>query len=91
MANNTPMWWMCGNSSHPHRKTEPPCPSPDSPPAQATPPSPQEAAFQGAISAISERFRHMDSETLLLLALLWLLHQEHADRKLLLALAYIIW
>ena len=39
---------------------------------------------------LRERFRHMDSETMLLLALLWMLRQEHADRKLLLALAYIV-
>ena len=41
-------------------------------------------------SRFTEHFRHMDSETLLLLALLWLLYQEKADRKLLLALAYIV-
>ena len=38
---------------------------------------------------LTERLKNMDTETLLLLALLWLLYQEHADRKLLLALAYI--
>lgn len=46
---------------------------------------------QGTFTALTERIRHTDPETLLLLALLWLLWQEQADRKLLLALAYIAW
>ncbi len=42
------------------------------------------------LAALTEHLRHPDGETLLLLALLWLLWQENADRKLLLALAYIV-
>ena len=42
------------------------------------------------LSALTEHLRHPDGETLLLLALLWLLWQEKADRRLLLALAYIV-
>lgn len=93
MANSIPMWWMCSNPSHPQRKPVSPCTPPDlPPPPEPNAPSPQkEPSFQRTIAALTERFRRTDSETLLLLALLWLLWQEHADRKLLLALAYIIW
>ena len=42
------------------------------------------------LSALTEHLRHPDGETLLLLALLWLLWQEKADRALMLALAYIV-
>lgn len=63
----------------PAASMEPP-PHPDVPPKKHMP----------DFSRFTEHFRHMDSETLLLLALLWLLYQEKADRKLLLALAYIV-
>ena len=39
---------------------------------------------------LPERLKRMDGETLLLLALLWLLWQDKADRKLLLALVYVL-
>lgn len=39
---------------------------------------------------LTEHLRHADSETLLLLGILWLLYREHADKKLILALAYIV-
>ena len=74
MANSVPMWWMCGNSRPPSEKH---------PEQKAVSPLPPE------LFALTERLRHPDGETLLLLALLWLLWQEKADRKLLLALAYI--
>ena len=38
---------------------------------------------------LTGRLQHMDAETLLLLALLWILWQEKANPRLLLALAYI--
>lgn len=53
-------------------------------PAESPPQLPQ------ALSGLAEHLRHPDGETLLLLALLWLLWVEKADRKLLLALAYIV-
>lgn len=75
MANSVPRWWMCGNSR----------PSEAGQTVQKpASPLPQE------LTALTERLRHPDGETLLLLALLWLLRQEKADRKLLLALAYIV-
>ena len=58
---------------------------PQEPPEQKAPSRmPQELA------SLTEHLRHPDGETLLLLALLWLLWQEKADRKLLLALVYIM-
>lgn len=75
MANSVPRWWMCGNCC-------PPEPEPPEPKAAAS--LPQELA------SLTGHLRHPDGETLLLLALLWLLWQEKADRKLLLALAYIV-
>lgn len=81
MADSIPMWWMRGN---PQQYQQPEKPPPASRPEQ-------EAPLQKASAAFSERFRRTDPETMLLLALLWLLWQEHANRKLLLALAYIIW
>lgn len=75
MANSVPMWWMCGNSRPPAAEQAV---------RDQTPPLPQELA------ALTDRLRHPDGETLLLLALLFLLWQENADRKLLLALAYIV-
>lgn len=75
MANSIPMWWMYGR----------PQPQPQPTVSQMPPPN------QGTFTVLTERIRRTDPETLLLLALLWLLWQEQADRKLLLALAYIAW
>lgn len=77
MANSVPRWWMCGNCCPPRQE-------PPEPEQKAASPLPQELA------SLTEHLRHPDGETLLLLALLWLLWQEKADRKLLLALAYIV-
>ena len=81
MANTVPMWWM-------RRQSTPDTPRRPEIPAK-TPEPPQPPPVQSISAALSDRLRHMDSETLLLLALLWMLYQEHADPKLLLALAYI--
>lgn len=80
MANSIPMWWMRGGSAVPPQDAS--VPPPDSGP-------PKQAFFSQELGDLTARLRHMDTETLLLLALLWLLYQEKADRKLLLALAYI--
>lgn len=92
-AGQAPMWWMRGGSRQ--------CPkdspaAPPSPPQQPVllpppvPPQPPKPQLPPEIASLTDRLRHMDGETLLLLALLWLLWQEHADKKLLLALAYIV-
>ena len=85
MANSIPLWYMCGSRSCPQQDQTAPC--------EKTPPVPPQSGHtvQNAAAALTRHFRQTDPETLLLLALLWLLWQEHADRKLLLALAYIIW
>ena len=99
MANDTPMWWMRGNGhGMPAAPPSPPMPPPAPP---ESPPMPEREcrkqehpmpnpSFLHAIAGLTERLRHTDGETLLLLALLWLLYRENADRRLLLALAYII-
>ena len=57
-------------------------------PAAQKPLLPPELA--GLLTDLPDRLRRMDGETLLLLALLWMLWQDKADRKLLLALCYIL-
>lgn len=89
MANYIPMWWMRGNGSRPQTRQPGPETEPDVPPAAAAESS-SGGLFSGALVGLAERLQHPDGETLLLLALLWLLYQEKADRKLLLALAYIV-
>lgn len=88
MANSVPMWWMRGNSSvrAPEAVRAEIPPPPLSPPRAEQEPPPQIPV----LSELTARLRHPDGETMLLLALLYLLWQEHADRKLLLALAYIV-
>lgn len=82
--------------SPPPPPSPPPAPPPEKPlppvplpPQESVPPPPPRPMLPPAAAALADRLRHMDGETLLLLALLWLLWQEHADPKLLLALAYI--
>ena len=82
MAQGSPIWWMQRSCSVPPPKPEP---------AFASEAPPEKAPLTEPLAALTARFRQSDPETLLLLALLWLLWQEHADRKLILALAYIIW
>lgn len=60
----------------------------EKPPAQQAPLLPPE--LSGLLTDLPDRLRRMDGETLLLLALLWMLWQDKADRKLLLALCYIL-
>ncbi len=79
MPNSVPMWWM-------RRQIPQAAAENQDEPAQKAPQNP----LPKELAALSERFRTMEPETLLLLALLWLLYQEKADKKLLLALAYII-
>ena len=86
MANSVPMWWMRRQTP----QTAPPPPAGQQSPVCSPPPVPAlPPPVQSAGAALAARLRHMDGETLLLLALLWLLYQEHADPKLLIALAYI--
>ena len=59
-------------------------------PTDLPPQKPQGVTLSPELMQLIGRIQHMDSETLLLLGLLWLLYREHADKKLLLALAYII-
>lgn len=44
----------------------------------------------GPVQSISGIFEKMDSDALLILALLWILYNEKADSKLLLALLYLL-
>lgn len=78
MSNCIPVWYMRNSRS---------IPSPASPEPEAGAPEP---ASPDPLSALGTRLRQADPETLLLLALLWILWQEGAGHKLLLALAYII-
>lgn len=104
MPNQAPMWWMRSGPQRQQQPSPPPPPLHEPPPAPlpeppqlpppVQPPSPPRhdaprAPVPPAVSALTDRLRRMDGETILLLALLWLLWQEHADPKLLLALAYI--
>lgn len=101
MPNQAPMWWMRSGPQRQHPPVQhpsappvqPPLPEPLPPPPVCQPVPPNHTApppsVPPAVSALTDRLRRMDGETLLLLALLWLLWQEHADPKLLLALAYI--
>ena len=57
----------------------------------ASPPLQQGGAFpQSPFSALSEMLGGFGSDKLIILAVLWLLWNEHADAKLLLALIYIM-
>ena len=85
MANSIPMWWMRSN-----RCRQPCQPEPPKPPEPAQPAAPPQLLLHHAAAPLTGRLQQKDPETVLLLALLLLLWQEHADRKLLLALAYII-
>ncbi len=89
MAKSIPMWWMCGSRCPPPRQPEPE-PPPEIPPKPPAASAPPDSPLCDVISSLSGRIRSTAPETMLLLALLWILWQEHADRKLLLALAYII-
>ena len=105
MANPVPMWWMRSGRNPQQSACPKPAPSPVPPPKPPFPPcrpekpcpqalpkpeAPSNDPLTPLLSSFSDRLRHMDSETMLLLALLWLLWQENADRRLLLALAYIV-
>ena len=91
MANSVPLRWM--RSSRPQRNTSRPQPAPLPLPFPVPDPAPQEKANAPAMPQmlrdLTGRLQHMDAETILLLALLWMLWQEKANPRLLLALAYI--
>lgn len=95
MANSVPLRWMRGTPpKHPRRPQPAPLPLPCPQPAAPPPPPPKQnpgslPQLSQLFGDLSGRLQHMDAETLLLLALLWMLWQEKANPRLLLALAYI--
>ena len=78
-ANRRP---QSGMPPHPQRSAHP-----TPPPMQEKPPPRQEIPLPIGAQLLS---RLLDGETLLLLAFLWLLYREKADKTLLLALLYIL-
>ncbi|MBR6420640.1 MAG: hypothetical protein IKS42_09915 [Oscillospiraceae bacterium] len=92
MDGRTPAWWMRGCTRPQQMHSEPDAslqpPPPDSSGQAKDTDSPDVA--QSMLRALSGRLAHADSETLLLLGLIWLLREDHADTKLLLALTYIL-
>ena len=72
----------------PERTAPPPCRMREPPPDCEKPLLPPE--LTALLHAFPERLKRLDGETLLLLGLLWMLWQEKADRRLLLALLYIM-
>ena len=89
-----------GNSMNPqnrcYKRVPPPVPvlqpfmQPEPPPAPETKRSSRRHAMPPELLQLTERLQSADSDTLLLLGLLWLLYRENADKKLILALAYIL-
>ena len=82
------------------RSAPPPVP-PAPPPAQEiprgapagetpNPPPPIPPELRTLLTDFPDRLKRLDGETLLLLGLLWMLWQDKADRRLLIALAYIL-
>ncbi|MBR3269191.1 MAG: hypothetical protein IKI58_10790 [Oscillospiraceae bacterium] len=97
MENSGPMWWMRRNTCSTGNKQDTCKQEHPVPPLPAPPPLPESAPDMHArnpsgisLQFLTERLRHSDSETLLLLGLIWLLYQDRADSKLLLALVYIL-
>ena len=82
MANSVPLRWM--RSSRPPRNTPRPQPAPLPLPFPMPDPAPQEKsnapAMPQMLRDLTGRLQHMDAETLLLLALLWILGQERQIR-----------
>ena len=74
MAGRYPMWWIKSGSTRGEQGA-----------SEAA-----GGALPGILDDLTERIRSGDRETLLLLFLLVLLWQEDADKKLLLALGYIL-
>lgn len=72
----------------PQQSGAPPCSNPCSP--QNACPQPCSNASQNPFSALSEMLGGFGGDKLVLLGVLWLLWNEHADVKLLLALIYIM-
>ncbi len=69
----------------------PPLSPPPKPPERtANPPERKLTDLLGSATDLPARIARLDGETLLLLGILWMLWQEKADRRLLLALAYIL-
>ena len=67
----------------------PPVPTPPPPPVSPPPVRQEHTARPNLLSLLPEGL-HADRDTLLLIALAWLLWQEKADRRLILALLYIL-
>lgn len=67
-----------------------PIEEPKQPKAAAPPPVPKSAITTQDLNPLRSLLQNMDSDTLLILAVLLLLSKEQKDRRLLLALAYII-
>ena len=70
-------------------------PSPKSAPAEASQEQHKETEnrlpeLSALMTDLPARIARLDGETLLLLGILWMLWQEKADRRLLIALAYIL-
>lgn len=72
----------------PQQSCAPPCSNPCLPPQGC--PQPCSSAPQNPFSALSEMLGGFGGDKLVLLGVLWLLWNEHADVKLLLALIYIM-
>jgi len=92
MDRSGPMWWMRRNAGNrPPENRMPDCAeTPSPPPPHHEPEPPGRLPYQSSLRALTEQLRNADGETLLLLGLIRLLWQDHADSKLLLALAYIL-
>ena len=98
MANGFPVWRMgqmqrrqtdAAQSSRQPAPAPPPAPPPPTAPAHEKPPHHGTESKQNALPFLPEGLR-LDRDTLLLLGLAWLLWQEKADKRLLLALLYIL-
>lgn len=93
MANGFPIRNMRRSTEPRDRRPVPPpaptvSPPPPPPPPPPEPIKPSEGGLR--IPFLSGEGLTADRDTLLVLGLLWLLYREHADPKLLLALAYIL-
>ncbi len=91
MANSVPLRWM--RSAPPPKNAERPKPLPLPLPFPMSDPvlpdKTDAAALPEMLRNLTGRLQHMDAETILLLALFWMLYQEKANPRLLIALAYI--
>lgn len=90
MSGSSPAWWMRRSPQMPQTGAhEQNGQEPQDCAAQASP-APAPDPLRGMMQELPRMLLHADGETLLLIALIRMLRQDHADRKLLLALAYIL-